>query len=370
MSENDWYSIKNIEEVDSPALVIYPDRVKENIRLITSMIDVDRLRPHIKTHKTKEVSLMLMEVGVTKFKCATIAEAELLGMCGAPDVLLAYQPVGPKLQRFISLTINYPSTQFSCLVDHPLSAQKISEAAIQANNVISVFIDINGGMNRTGIKADKEAMELYLLAEHLEGVEVKGFHIYDGHIRNTDLGKRKEESDIAFAAVEKIITGLKAKGVETPVVICGGTPTFPIHALRKDVECSPGTFVYWDAGYKEQYKEQPFQPAALVVTRVISIPDSNKLCLDMGHKSVAAENDLNNRFVFLNAPQLKPLSQSEEHLVVAIGDNHSYKIGDVFYALPMHICPTCALYERALIVEDGVVKNEWKMAARDRKINY
>src|SRR5690349_8833137 len=104
----EWYEIKNIDEIDSPALVVYPERVKENIRTIKSMIEVNRLRPHIKTHKTKEVTLLLLEAGITKFKCATIAEAELLGICGAPDVLLAYQPVGPKLNRFITLLSKFP----------------------------------------------------------------------------------------------------------------------------------------------------------------------------------------------------------------------------------------------------------------------
>ena len=88
----------------------------------------------------------------------------------------------------------------------------------------------------------------------------------------------------------------------------------------------------------------------------------------MGYKSIAAENDLDNRVVFLNAPGIKPLSQSEEHMVAEVSEDHSYKIGDVLYALPVHICPTAALYERALVVENGTIVTEWHTAARDRKI--
>src|SRR5215203_308532 len=148
----EWYHINNIEEIDSPAFVVYLDRVRENIHTIKSMIDdVSRLRPHIKTHKTKEISSLLLEAGISRFKCATIAEAELLGLAAAPDVLLAYQPVGPKLERFISLIKAYPSTNFSCLVDNEKSARIISDAAAKANVTIPVFIDLNVGMNRTGI---------------------------------------------------------------------------------------------------------------------------------------------------------------------------------------------------------------------------
>src|SRR5437764_2320153 len=91
--QDSWYVVNNIEQIDSPALVIYPDRVKKNIELAISIAgSVNRLRPHVKTHKSPDVTNMLIEAGITKFKCATISEADMLGACKAPDVLLAYQP--------------------------------------------------------------------------------------------------------------------------------------------------------------------------------------------------------------------------------------------------------------------------------------
>jgi D-serine deaminase-like pyridoxal phosphate-dependent protein len=92
------------------------------------------------------------------------------------------------------------------------------------------------------------------------------------------------------------------------------------------------------------------------------------LCLDLGHKSIAAENELNKRVHFLNAPDLNFISQSEEHLVMEVELDHRYKIGDVFYGLPYHICPTVALYERAITVENEKITGEWRIIARDRKI--
>src|SRR2546421_12022833 len=116
--ENSWYKIENISKLDSPALVLYTERIKENIQSLKKMIDdVQRLRPHIKTNKCREVAELLISNGVSKFKCATIAEAEMLGMSGATDVLLAYQTVGPKLQRFIEVVKKYSSTAYSSLID-------------------------------------------------------------------------------------------------------------------------------------------------------------------------------------------------------------------------------------------------------------
>jgi D-threonine aldolase len=158
------------------------------------------------------------------------------------------------------------------------------------------------------------------------------------------------------------------KGFEEPVVIAGGSPTFPVHAQRAKVECSPGTFIFWDAGYQQMLPEQPFRPAALVVSRVISHPNEGVWCTDLGHKSIASENPLGNRVVFLNAPGLQFRGQSEEHLVVQAEESNGYRVGEVLYGLPYHICPTCALYERALVVEEGRVTAEWKIVSRDRKI--
>jgi len=364
-----WYHIKNINSIDSPALIIYAERVAENISKLKSMIDnVQRLRPHVKTHKTKEATLLMMQAGINKFKCATIAEAEMLAMVNAPDVLLAYQPVGPKLQRFITLIKKYPSIKFSCLVDNPVSAKKIADAAIENDIEIPVYIDLNVGMNRTGVEPGDDAIELYKTCANTKGIKPIGLHAYDGHIRTPDIKQRTIECDKAFEKVSILHKQLIENGFTKPVIIAGGSPTFPIHAKRKDIECSPGTFIYWDKGYKDLCDEQPFATAALVISRIVSLPDETTLCLDLGHKSVAAENEIHKRVYFLNAPELKFISQSEEHLVAETNAGHSYKVGDVLYGLPFHICPTCALYERALITENNEVAGEWQIIARDKKI--
>ena len=103
MQNESWYSLKNHEEVISPSLLVYPDRIQHNIELMISMIgDVNRLRPHVKTYKNANIINMQMARGIKKFKCATIAEAELLGNCNAPDILLAMQPIGQMLNGILN----------------------------------------------------------------------------------------------------------------------------------------------------------------------------------------------------------------------------------------------------------------------------
>lgn len=366
----EWFQINNIDEIDSPALVVYPERVRENIGTLLSMIDdPKRLRPHVKTHKSIEATSLLMKAGIKKFKCATISEAEMLGMAGAPDILLAYQPSEIKLKRFISLIKKYTAAKFSCLVDNANSAKNISGEAIKNAVEISVYIDLNVGMNRTGIQPGEKAISLYKQCAQLKGIKPIGLHAYDGHIRSKDFEQRTRECNEAFLPVEKMQKQLTKEGFPRPIIVAGGSPTFPIHAKRKNIESSSGTFIYWDKGYQTSCPEQKFLPAALVISRIISLPDESKICLDLGHKSIAAENELSNRVYFLNAPELKFICQSEEHLVAETAPGHSYKVGDVFYGLPVHICPTCALFERAILVENNIAKGDWKTIARDRKIS-
>eukprot|EP01035_Chromulina_nebulosa_P009983 gene9983-13453_t len=232
MSSNtsgEWYKIEDAQLLDSPCLVVYPERVQQNIRLLVRMIDdVSRLRPHVKTCKAIEPVKMMMAAGINKFKCATISEAEMLGIAGANDALLAYQPVGPKIIRFIELIRKYPNTKYSCLIDNLEVAKSLSVAALDAALNVPVYIDLNVGMNRTGIVPGEKAYRLYIDASVLNNIEVKGFHAYDGHIHDVDIQVRTEKTNEAFALVESLLQQVKAANFQ-PILIAGGSPTFPIH---------------------------------------------------------------------------------------------------------------------------------------------
>lgn len=367
VNEN-WYPIKNIAQLDTPALVIYPDRVKENIRRLIAMVpSIELLRPHVKTNKSADAVRLMMDQGITKFKCATIAEAEMLGICGAKDILLAYQPNGPKLERFIKLIQTYPASKFSCLTDNLESASEIAAAAIKNHLTIAVYIDLNAGMNRTGIDPDK-ALALYMDLSSMPGLSLLGLHVYDGHIKAPDFAERAAHCQRAFEPIEQLREKIAQADFPFPLLIAGGSPTFKLHLNRRNVECGPGAFIFWDKSYFDDIPEQDFLWAALVVTRVVSLPNQARICLDMGYKAVSCENDLQNRVFFINAPHLQAAGHSEEHMTVEPGPGHPYKIGDVFYTVPVHICPTVSMYNEAFTVTDQFLEGSWPITARARKI--
>ena len=54
-----WFTVDNVAEVPSPALLVYPDRAARNVRRAIEIAGgVGRLRPHLKTSKLAEKDLM------------------------------------------------------------------------------------------------------------------------------------------------------------------------------------------------------------------------------------------------------------------------------------------------------------------------
>ena len=365
-----WFEISNVAEIVSPSLLVYPDRIEENIRRMIAIVggDASRLRPHMKTHKMPEVIKRQLQHGITKFKCATIAEAEMTADAGAAEVMLAYPPVGPNVARFISLMKKFPRTKFAAVCDSDTSAHALSEGALEAGVVIEVLIDVDCGMHRTGIAPDDSAVDLYRLLSSLPGLKIGGIHAYDGHIHDHDVTARTQAVESSFVLVEAFHAKLVALGLSVPNFIASGTPTFAIHAKRGSYECSPGTCVLWDWGYGTKHPDLEFLHAALVLSRVISKPGQGRITCDLGHKAIAAENP-HPRVHFLNLPDARFVMHSEEHLVIETARADDFKIGDALYGVPWHICPTVALHSYANVVRDDRVTEQWRVTGRERVLS-
>jgi D-threonine aldolase len=363
-----WYAVGNPDEVPSPSLLVYPERIKSNIRRMIKIAGgAGRLRPHVKTHKTPEIIKMQMDQGITRFKCATIAEMEMVAGCGARDIVLAYQPVGPNLEKFFSLKKAFPDTIVSCVLDAEEVAAQLSLMASQQGVETGVWIDLNNGMNRTGISPGKEAAKLALKITKLPFLTLNGLHIYDGHIRQEDLTERKKICDDSFRPVDALIEKISKLSGEPLRIIAGGTSTFPIHATRKDVECSPGTTTLWDYGYSSSYPDLDFLHAAVLFTRIISKPAKGMVSLDLGHKAVASEMP-HPRVVFPGIGQYRLLTHSEEHMVIETPEAERLRIGDALYGIPWHICPTVDRFDTLFVADNQRIVGQWDVTARKRKI--
>ena len=355
--------LKETESMPSPCLWVDRAAAKRNIgQMITQAGNAGRLRPHIKTHKMREIIEMQVAAGIDKCKAATLSEARIAAEGNCRDVLLAHQPVGPKAVQLAELIDQFPGTVFSTIADDPAAFQEIAAQAGNRERPLAVWIDVDCGMHRTGVGFGTKLAELREEIESHPSAVFGGLHVYDGHIHDRALEKRREQ---ALAIIEEVRQYVGVSGV--PSVIGGGSPTFDIWAKETDWECSPGTTVLWDFGYGDSFPDLEYEVAAGLLTRIISKPGDHLLCFDLGYKAVAAEMELAKRVHFPELPEARSVGHSEEHLVVEVPDARKHSVGEVFTAIPRHICPTVALHARAYLAENGKFAAEsWKVGARDR----
>lgn len=357
------------DAIPSPALIYYRDLIEANTRLTVRMAgDPERLWPHIKTHKMAQMLKMQLSMGIHRFKCATYQELRLACESGATDCLWAYPVVGPNVERFLSLMEEFPRVHLYALADDLDACALLGQAALARKRTASVLVDVNMGMNRTGI-APERLYDAYRALSALPGVSVRGMHCYDGHIHDHDLNERLAHADSCAQPVYAVRDALIRDGLDVDIMIMGGTPTFPCHARHPGVFLSPGTLFVSDAGYAAAFPDIPVVPAAAVLTRVISHPADGLFTLDTGYKAVSADPvDARGQLAGYEALCDDVLS-SEEHWVFRMRPGHEHKrpsIGSVLYVIPTHICPTTCLYDAAYVVSDGRLCDLWPVAARDR----
>lgn len=364
-----WYKIENEADVFTPTVLIDDDRVRCNLLTMLGWVrEPSLLRPHVKTHKLPQIVRLKLEAGITKFKCSTIAEAEMTARAGGEDILLAYQPVGPNIARLIELSLAFPNARFSTIVDDSTIASELGTNAQRAGTTVPTFVDLNVGMNRTGINPD-DAVSLCQHVARIAGLSFAGLHAYEGHLHSSDLDVLREQAEVVFRGVWNLKNRLEDAGLAVPRVVGCGTPTSRLMASSDDVEIevSAGTSVFWDAGQPDLTPEVGIINAAVVMCRVISKPTPNRLCLDLGHKAIASEFPAP-RVRLFGLESAKEVLHSEEHLVIETDDAHRYPIGAVLYGIPYHICPTVALHSEVWCVRDGRADEVWPVVARARRL--
>ena len=406
------YPITNIETIPSPALLYFRKQIEGNIDEMVQIaggpkIAPRRLRPHIKTFKTMGVVELLRSRGITKFKCATIAEAEMLAAAGITDILLAYPAVGPNIDRLVALTQAFPGARIKVLGDNPVVIGELSRAPAAAGSSVEVLVDIDPGLHRTGVLPEQAPNLVKIIAE-APGTAFGGLHFYDGHNHQRDFEDRLSAARDGYDAVVALERQLESAGYEVPRVVMGGTMTFPCYARLGDTELSPGTCAIHDWGYSREMPDLPFTPGGLVLGRVVSHPSPpagspRRFTLDVGSKAICTDRP-GQRGLILGYESAKPLFQNEEHWVWELpegtpedaaeigasgtaganadprGGNTGAEpqsaappdlppIGTELLIVPEHICPTTALYDEVVVVgPDGSVEGSWEITARKRRL--
>lgn len=369
LASNEAYRVTGVEAVMTPALLIYPEIIDANIKATLRLFDGDanRWRPHVKTSKLVFAMKKLVAQGIVNFKCATTLELQTAADAGATDILLAYPVVGANARRVRELAAAMPEKRISALVE---TAEQVQ--AWGGSNV-GLFIDVNAGMNRTGIEQER-IDEIVRVAQAIvaAGLEFRGLHSYDGHAGNLDTAAVHQNYDHLL----KVVAALKEVGINVEEMLTSGTPAMP-HALAYSAfrnapfvhRISPGTIVYSDCTSLRQLPDEyGYRPAAVVVSAVVSHPTAHRITCDAGHKTVSADSGVPTCAV-LGHPELQPHKPSEEHLPIDVPEGTPLPaIGEYLYLVPRHVCPTVNNFDHALIIEQGRITGIEAVTARGREI--
>lgn len=366
------YLLAEAAQLMTPALLIYPEIVDSNIKAMIDVLggDTNRWRPHIKTSKLEFVMRRLVDHGIVNFKCATTLELLTACQAGAKDILIAYPVVGANARRVAEIIDQHPGIRFAVLVENE------AQIDLWKGRSIDLFIDINPGMNRTGIGQENVAGILELARRTVSlGLRLGGLHYYDGHTGGLELAERDAVAHRGYDQLMGIVARLEAEGFALPEVISAGTPSLPCALSyagfrnQKFVHrVSPGTIVYSDYTSLAQLpREYGLRPAALVLSTIVSHPHERIFTCDAGHKAVSADAGVPTGAV-VGHTDWRPGKPSEEHLPIEIPEGIALPaIGDLIYILPRHVCPTVNNFNEAVLVRDGHHAGLAPVTARGRE---
>jgi D-serine deaminase-like pyridoxal phosphate-dependent protein len=330
----------------------------------------DRWRPHVKTAKLAFTMNRLLERGVTRFKCATTLELLCACEAGAGDVVVAYPLHGAGARRVRGVAASHPDVRVSALVE---AAEQL-EPWIGGN--VGLFVDINPGMDRTGIEQSRHD-EIAELAGSIasRGLAFRGLHYYDGQLGAEPLDEREAMAHRGYDRLLEIVGRVEESGVPVEEVITSGTPALPCALSYRPFDSvsfahrvSPGTIVYNDLTSLAQLPDEyGYRPAALVLSTVVSRPSPGRVTCDAGHKTVSADAGVPTCEV-LGRTELQPGHPSEEHLPIGVPSGvASPALGETLYLVPRHVCPTVNNFDHAVLVSQGRVQAVERVTARGRE---
>ncbi|MGH9795128.1 MAG: alanine racemase [Candidatus Acidiferrales bacterium] len=343
----------------TPALLIDLDAVDHNISTTIRLLGNDpaRWRPHVKTSKLEAAMRRLVAHGVTQAKCATTLELHTMLRAGITDALIAFSVTDVAAARVRSLAAEFPHARVSALAERPTQIQ------LWEGSRVGLFLDVNSGMNRTGMPA--EPLRVVRLAREIaeRGIEFRGLHFYEGHLTQDSLGQRTRAAHAAYDKLMDIVASFEHAKLAVPEVITSGTPALPCALAYKGFagrgflhRVSPGTIVYGDVRSAEQLpREWDLRRAVSVLSTVVSRPGDDIVTCDAGHKAVSADAGVPTCAV-LGRDGLTPEHPSEEHLPIRVARGaRAPEPGELLRLIPKHVCPTVNNFDHAVILRNGAV---------------
>jgi len=356
--------------IDTPALIVDETIMHQNIAEMASSAKSMgvNLRPHIKTHKTPEIARLQIAAGAVGIMCAKLGEAEVFAEAGIDDIAIGYQIVGEvKTRRLIKL-MDMASVIVS--LDSLEAAQALSGAMKRADRVISVYVEVDSGHHRTGVPIGKQTVGFALAIARLPGLRLAGIMTHEGHANAQPPETIREVAVATGEAMVETAELIRRAGVQLETVSVGSTPCAMYTPTVAGVtEMRPGTYVFRDTSAFAYGTYGPDRCAARHLSTVASRPAADRAVLDAGAKTLSLDKSSGHpgQGYIVGHPDVIIDRLSEEHGMVLLPDGEAgFAVGDRVEIIPNHVCPSVNLHDRMRVVRDGVVVDEWRIAARGR----
>ncbi len=363
------YSVADPDALETPAMLLFQDMMDYNIRSVCEIVGGgENLIAHVKTHKSEAVARKQVEHGINGFKCATLKELEMVLQAGARKAILSYPQVQErKIERLCDLVSCHPDAWIATIISTPCHLEVLTVVATRRKQSLRVMLDLDAGMQRTGIGFGPDATKLYREIDAQPFLQPSGFHLYDGHDDFSDVLQRETAAQRNIESLQEFQQQIESAGMPVPCVVAGGSFSFAYYARTEGMYGSPGTFIYWDAGYSTAMSDMPFRWAALILTQVVDrYPDAGTVTTDLGSKGISSDLPVEKRAYLLGQDTAQSIHQSEEHGVFRIPGELPC-VGAYLLAVPGHICPTTIRYPGIHVIDSaGEVVDYYLHTARDR----
>lgn len=361
-------------DLNTPVLVLDLDRLDRNIASMAAFAASHglKLRPHAKTHKSVDIARRQIAAGAVGLCCAKIGEAEALADGGIAGLHITSPVVpAPAVERLAAL--NLRTTGLMTVVDNPDNARAIARAVEKAGDAsLSVIIDVDPGIHRTGVASPEAAVALFEAIRALPALAYRGVQFYCGSHQHIHSYTERETAMRERADyLRSVIVALAEAGGAPEIVTGGGTGTHRIDAgLGIFTELQVGSYVFMDDEYRacdltgEQDAPIPFETALMIDTSVISANTPGLFTLDAGIKSMATDGPL---------PTVET-GADESARFFLMGDEHgalmtqpdSLALGDRVSLRTPHCDPTVNLYDNYHVVRGQTLDAIWPVSGRGR----
>jgi 3-hydroxy-D-aspartate aldolase len=361
-----------LARITTPALVLRLDIFERNLARMGEFLRESglRIRPHSKTHKCSEIAKRQIAAGALGVCCATLREAEAMAAAGIAGVLITSPVIGAaKIERLARL--NAEADGLMAVADHPDNVREIAAAARRAGRALTVLVDVDVGMARTGVASIAAAVELARLIGGSEGLAFGGIQGYSGMVQHIeDYGDRAATYGVHLDRFAATAAALKEAGTAPAIVTGGGTGTIAIDAARRVInEHQAGSYIFMDVEYNaveivEGQNTVPFATALTMRNTVVSANAEGFVTIDGGFKCFATDGP----FPELHAGAPRGAAYSyfgDEHgRIEFANDGETLPVGAQVELVTPHCDPTVNLHDFIHAVRGDVIEGIWPIDAR------